>query len=86
MAETQVPYSWVGQRIVAGIVEVSGYGQYGAPLPQPALHRVGTLDSVNELGILATLEYVDPEDEEEGEPHVRTFLSVELGSVAPSGR
>lgn len=73
MAEPRAPYSWEGQRVVAAIDEPSGYGQFGKPLPRAAVQRVGLLEAVNDLGILATLQYTDPEEEELGEPPVPTF-------------
>jgi hypothetical protein len=73
MAEAEVPYSWVGRPVTAAIVEESGFSQLGAPLPLTAVYRVGTLEAVNALGIMATLRYYDPEDEEQEEAPVSTF-------------
>ena len=63
MAEPRVPYEWAGMRVEATIVqatyaELGGYGLTAAP-------RIGTLEAVNELGILASLwrEGDVPEDE-----------------------
>ncbi len=64
MAEAEVPYSWAGRQVTAAIVEESGYGGHddGRPLPLTAVHRVGMLEAVNALGIVATLRYVDPKE------------------------
>ena len=67
------PYSWAGRQVRAAIVEESGYSDYGAPLPLAAVYRVGTLEAVNDLGIVATLRYFDLEDAEQEEPPVSTF-------------
>ena len=73
MAEAEVPYSWAGRQVRAAIVEESGYSDYGAPLPLTAVYRVGTLEAVNDLGIVGTLRYFEPEDEVEEAPPVSTF-------------
>ena len=73
MAETEVPYSWAGRRVVAAIVEESSYDSYGVPLPPAALPRVGTLEAVNALGMVAILWSADPEEEYQKEAPVSTF-------------
>jgi hypothetical protein len=72
MAEAEVPYSWAGRR-VAAIVEESRYNSYGVPRPPAALPRVGTLEAVNALGMVAILWSADPEDEGQKEAPVSTF-------------
>jgi hypothetical protein len=74
VAEAEVPHNWTGRRVTAAIVQASGFGHYRTPLPLTAVYRVGTLEAVNDLGIMATLGYYDPEDEEVSEePPVSTF-------------
>jgi hypothetical protein len=55
MAEkAQVPYSWVGRQIEAGIVEWR-HTEMGVPMPLHGGTYTGTLELVNALGIMATL-------------------------------
>ena len=72
MAEAQVPYSWEGQQVEVSILEAGGYNQVGAPLPLEAPYRTGTLEVVNELGIVASLRYPPGYPVEDEEP-VSTF-------------
>jgi len=74
LMEEQVPRSWVGQRVEAGILEAEGLDQYGLARGLTEQYRTGTLEAVNDLGIVATLELAteDDNDEEEGEA-VGTF-------------
>jgi len=60
----------VGQQIEALIIHPTHTSPYGVPTGLSAHQNVGTLEAVNELGMLASLVF-DPEDEEE-EP-VSTF-------------
>jgi hypothetical protein len=62
--QNRVPDSWVGQQVEAQILQSGGYTGDGVPRPIIALYRIGTLEDVNELGMLASLSY-DPDDEEE---------------------
>ena len=62
MAEAQVPYSWVGRQVEAAIVEW-GHSHNGTTLPLHGENYTGTLELVNDLGIVDTL--LDPEDGEE---------------------
>jgi hypothetical protein len=73
MAEAEVPYSWAGRQVAAAIVVAAGYNEYGTPLPLTAAYRVGILEAVNDLGIVASLWYFEPEDEVEEAPPVSTF-------------
>ena len=70
MAEPQVPYEWVGMRVEATIVQAS-IERDGTLGPLTAVWRTGTLEAVNELGIVASLWY-EPDVPEE-EPPARTF-------------
>jgi hypothetical protein len=55
MAEkAQVPYSWVGRQIEAGIVQW-GHTEMGVPMHLHGGTYTGTLELVNALGIMATL-------------------------------
>jgi hypothetical protein len=63
--QNRVPDSWVGRQVEAQILESGGFTVDEVPKPVIALHRIGTLEDVNELGMLASLSY-DPDDEEVG--------------------
>ncbi len=69
MAEDQVPYSWVGRQIEAGIVKW-GHNEMGVPVPLHGETYTGTLELVNALGIMATLH---PQGEEEAYEPVSKF-------------
>jgi hypothetical protein len=73
MAKAEVPYRWAGRQVEAAIVVAAGYNEYGTPLPLTAAYRVGILEAVNDLGIVASLWYFEPEDEVEEAPPVSTF-------------
>ena len=62
--DEQVPYSWIGQRVEVGILEAERHDSYNVPHALTEHYRVGTLETVNDLGIVASLEY-GSEDEEE---------------------
>jgi hypothetical protein len=64
VAEAQIPYSWEGQQVEASILEAGGYNQVGTPLALEGPYRTGTLEAVNELGVVASLQY-PPEYPEE---------------------
>jgi hypothetical protein len=64
VAENRVPHSWVGQQVEALIIHATYSGQFGLPTGLTASYTIGTLEAVNELGMLASLVF-DPEDEEE---------------------
>ena len=72
MAKAEVPYRWAGRQVEAAIVVAAGYNEYGTPLPLTAAYRVGILEAVNDLGIVASLWYFEAEDEVEEAP-VSTF-------------
>jgi len=65
------PEAWVGREVEATIINAAVYDEYGLPASLTAHYRVGTLEDVGALGIVATL-WFDPEDEAE-EPPVSTF-------------
>jgi hypothetical protein len=71
MAEDQPPEAWIGRQVEANILNAAGYDEYGFPSSLTAHYRVGILEGVNNLGIVATL-WFDPDDEAE-EPPVSTF-------------
>ena len=62
--DEQVPYSWIGQRVEVGILEAERHDSYNVPHALTEHYRIGTLETVNDLGIVASLEY-GSEDEEE---------------------
>ena len=67
MAEAQVPYSWVGRQVEASILQ--GTSNILGPTGLAAYERVGTLEVVNNLGIVASLRYGRSlEIIDEGEP------------------
>jgi hypothetical protein len=65
--QNRVPDSWVGRQVEAQILGSGGFTVDEVPKPVIALHRIGTLEDVNELGMLASLSY-DPDYEEEEQP------------------
>jgi hypothetical protein len=65
VAENRVPNSWVGQQVEALIIHPTHTSPYGVPTGLSATYHSGTLEAVNELGMVASLVF-DPEDEEEG--------------------
>ena len=65
MAEAQVPYSWVGRQVEASIIQ--GTSNLLGPTGLAPYKRVGTLEVVNNLGIVASLRY-DSDYEREEEP------------------
>jgi hypothetical protein len=71
VVQNRVPDTWVGQQVEAQILQSGGFTVDEMPLPVKALYRIGTLEHVNELGMLASLSY-DPNDEEEEQP-ISTF-------------
>jgi hypothetical protein len=71
LAGDQPPEAWIGRQVEANILNAAGHDEHGFPTTLTAEYRVGILEGVNELGILASLWY-DPDDEAE-EPPVSTF-------------
>jgi hypothetical protein len=71
MAEGRPPEAWIGREVEANILNAAAHDQYGFPTSLTAEYRVGMLEDVSALGIVASLWY-DPEDEEEEAP-VSTF-------------
>ncbi|MDP8951998.1 MAG: hypothetical protein M3N18_07145 [Actinomycetota bacterium] len=51
----QVPEAWVGRRVEVRIIVSGGWTSSGHPYPLRGESRVGDLEGVNELGIIATL-------------------------------
>ena len=74
MSETQVPEAWVGLNVEASIVRAS-YETHSVGITLPkyltASYRIGKLEAVSSMGIVASLWY-DPDDPEEEAP-VSTF-------------
>jgi hypothetical protein len=71
------PYDWVGRRVEALIVEGAIYDDAVEqdtvrPARLIAMHRAGTLEAVNALGIVASLAYAGRYEVEEHEP-ISTF-------------
>jgi hypothetical protein len=71
MAGDQPPEAWIGREVAANILNAAGHDEYGFPSSLTAVYRVGILEDVSDLGIVASLWY-DPDDEEE-EPPASTF-------------
>ncbi len=71
MARPRPPEAWIGREVEANILNAAGYDQHGFPSSLTAEYRVGILEDVSNLGIVASL-WFDPDDEEE-EPPVSTF-------------
>ena len=62
MSEPKVPYAWVGQRVEALVIQPWGKSDtYGIPSSRSltAWIKTGLLESVNDLGIVATFEEGD---------------------------
>jgi hypothetical protein len=71
MGGDQPPETWIGSEVEANILNAAGYDEYGLPSSLTAHYRVGILEDVSPLGIVASL-WFDPDDEAE-EPPVSTF-------------
>jgi hypothetical protein len=71
MAGDRLPGAWIGREVEANILNAAGHDELGFPTSLTAEYRVGILEDVSSLGIMASLWY-DPEDEEE-EPPLSTF-------------
>jgi hypothetical protein len=71
MAGDQLPEAWIGRQVEASILNAAGYDEDGFPSLLTAHYRVGILESVSNLGIVASL-WFDPDDKAE-EPPVSTF-------------
>jgi hypothetical protein len=57
-----VPYAWDGMPVVALVIVPGGWGSNYPPLPLRAEEQTGMLESVNDLGIVATLAAEDDEE------------------------
>jgi hypothetical protein len=77
------PEAWVGREVEATIINAAVYDEYGLPSYLTAHYRVGVLEDVSDLGIVASL-WFDPEGEAE-EPPRQHFLPLELGCVDQAG-
>ncbi len=67
MAEARIPYSWEGQQVETEIVGTQGVdSRYGTPKGLTAHYCTGTLETVTDLGIVASLS--DPDGEDETQP------------------
>ena len=71
MAGDQAPRVWIGREVEANIINAAGYDEDGLPSSLTAHYRVGILEDVSDLGIVASLSF-DAEDEAE-EPPVSMF-------------
>jgi hypothetical protein len=71
VAGERPPEAWIGREVEADILNAAGHDERGFPSSLTAEYRVGILEDVTDLGIVASLRY-DPEDEAE-EPPVSTF-------------
>ena len=71
MAGDQAPRAWIGREVEANILNAAGHDEYGFPSSLTAHYRVGMLEDVSDLGIVASLSF-DSEDEAE-EPPVSMF-------------
>jgi len=71
MAGARPPEAWIGREVEANILNAAGHDQHGFPSSLTAEYRVGILEDVSDLGMVASL-WFDPDDEEE-EPPVSTF-------------
>ncbi len=71
MAGDQAPRAWIGREVEANVLSAAGYDEDGMPSSLTAYYRVGILEEVSDLGIVASLSF-DSEDEAE-EPPVSMF-------------
>jgi hypothetical protein len=71
MAGDRGPEAWIGREVEASILNATGYDEDGFPSSLTAQYRVGILEDVSQLGIMASL-WFDHEDEDE-EPPDSTF-------------
>ncbi len=71
MAGDQAPRAWIGREVETNIINAAGYDEDGLPSSLTAHYRVGILEDVSDLGIVASLSF-DAEDEAE-EPPVSMF-------------
>jgi hypothetical protein len=71
MAGDRPPEAWIGSEVEASILNAAGYDEDGFPSSLTAHYRVGILEDVGPLGIVASL-WFDPDDEAEESP-VSTF-------------
>ena len=71
MAGDQPPEAWIGREVEAHILNAAGHDEDGFPTTLTAVYRIGILEDVNSLGIMASLWY--DEDDEEEEPPDSTF-------------
>ena len=67
MPEDRPPEAWIGREVEGYILNAAGYDEDGFPSSLAAQYRVGILEDVSQLGILASLWY-DPDDEDEEPP------------------
>jgi hypothetical protein len=58
--------------VEADILNAAGHDEHGFPSSLTAEYRVGILEDVTDLGIVASLRY-DPKDEDDEEPPLSTF-------------
>ncbi len=71
MVGDRAPQAWIGREVEANILNAAGYDEDGLPSSPTAHYRVGILEDVSDLGIVASLSF-DSEDEAE-EPPVSMF-------------
>jgi hypothetical protein len=67
VAGERTPEAWIGREVEANILNAAGHDELGFPSSLTAEYRVGILEDVSSLGIIASLWY-DPEDEAEEAP------------------
>jgi hypothetical protein len=67
MAGDRPPEAWIGREVEGHILNAAGYDEDGFPSSLTAQYRVGILEDVSQLGIMASLWY-DPDDEDEEPP------------------